>query len=146
MKREIIINLLASVLIFLFLYTFVSKFINYHEFKDSMLGQPLPTWMKPFLLYGLPAAEVVTALLLAAPVTRRIGFVGSLVLMTGFTIYVGMGAAHLFNEVPCSCGGIFTHMSWTNHFYINIGFVLIALFGFLFSNAKISSKAKTRSN
>ena len=116
-------------LLILFLYTAFSKLFDPREFHDSMLQQPLPEWFRAVLLKTLPWTEIAVGIVLAFPLTRQYGLWTSTVLLTAFTIYIGLGVAHIFPHVPCSCGGVFRHMSWPHHFYFNLGCLVVAITG-----------------
>jgi hypothetical protein len=133
MKKEILSISLASAMILLFIYTGFSKLFNMEDFADAMKLQPLPTWMTRVLAKTLPFLEMVVAAILMWPKTRLVGFYASAILMLAFSLYVGMGAVHIFKYVPCSCGGVFRHMSWPHHFWLNLFFLAISLAGIMVS-------------
>jgi hypothetical protein len=129
MTKDTLATLLAAPLVALFLYTCTSKYLDLADYVQSMKLQPLYPWLRTLVQYGLPPAEVVTALLLMWRRTRRIGFFISLGLMVSFTIYIGLGLAHVFPRVPCTCGGVFRQFSWKMHFYFNLFFIGVSLAG-----------------
>ncbi len=59
MKRKIVIEILSSLLILLFVYTSVSKWLDFQTFIGQMNNQPLPNWMTPALIWTLPAVEII---------------------------------------------------------------------------------------
>jgi hypothetical protein len=96
----------------------------------QMHRQILPDFAKATLIYALPPVELLAAVLLLFDRTQLAGFELSLGLMAAFTIYVGLAVFRVFNEVPCSCGGVINKMGWDGHFLFNIFFTLLAAFGF----------------
>jgi hypothetical protein len=74
----------------------------------------------PFLVFGLPAVELLIAGILLFRKTRMLGLYSATLLMAIFTIYIGLGILHVYNRVPCSCGGIFEEFTWKEHFLFNL--------------------------
>lgn len=131
MKASKITLLLSVMLILLFTYTAMSKVLDYETFRGQMLNQPLPISLSNQLAWAVPLTELVIATLLIIKPTRLIGFALSLVLMTAFTVYVGLVIANIFDRVPCSCGGIMESLSWESHFAVNLVFLLLSMTGFI---------------
>ncbi|SDG27180.1 Methylamine utilisation protein MauE [Chitinophaga filiformis] len=114
--------------ILLFVYTAASKFIDYENFRAVIGQSPLITRFAPVLAVVVPIAEIVIALLLVMPRYRRAGLYASFAIMTLFTVYIVV-LLTLSEKIPCSCGGVISQMSWTQHLYFNIVFMLLALLG-----------------
>ncbi len=102
---------LLSLLIMLFLYASISKFLDFRRFIGEMNNQPLPSSLTPFLVWTIPIFEIAIAATLIFERTRLAGLLGSLVLMTLFTIYTGSVLLHFFRYVPCSCGGVIRRLT-----------------------------------
>jgi putative oxidoreductase len=150
MKANSVILVFSIMLVLLFTYTAVSKVLDYETFRGQMLNQPLPSSLSSQLAWAVPLIELIIAVLLIIKNTRLIGFVLSLVLMTAFTIYVGLIIANTFNRVPCSCGGIMESLSWEGHLAVNLFFLLLSMTGLLLEIRKkrdctISSHTISRS-
>lgn len=128
MNRELIKQLIATLLIFLFIYTAASKLMNFHDFTISMHRQPLPNWLAQLLIYTLPPIEIVACLFLMSK-RQPIGFYISLGLMSAFTVYVACAVLHVFKNVPCSCGGVIKSLTWKQHLAFNIFFLAVSIFG-----------------
>lgn len=119
------LEVICFLIILLFVYTGVSKLINYDNFKHVMGQTPI---LKPFLdvlPIGLPLSELVAAALLIFPVTRRWGLYAAAVLMSAFTVYVAY-VLFVSPHVPCVCGGIIKQMTWKQHLVFNSFFTLAA--------------------
>ena len=114
--------------ILLFVYTAASKFIDYENFRAVIGQSPLITRFAPVLAIVVPVVEIVIALLLVIPRYRRAGLYASFAIMTLFTVYIVV-LLTLSEKIPCSCGGVISQMSWTQHLYFNIVFMLLALLG-----------------
>lgn len=96
-----------------------------------MNNQPFPNWMTPALVWGVPIIEVIIAVALMFERTRTKALYASLTLMSAFTIYTLTVLLHFFSYVPCSCGGVIKKLSWTQHLFFNLFFVIISLIAIL---------------
>lgn len=130
MKRETFITVVAYVFILLFLYTAISKLLAFSVTVFDMEGNPILKDAPLFWAIAVPASEIIVSVLLFVPKWRRIGLWGSLILMIGFTGYVGVLLVSDF-KLPCTCGGIFRELSWTQHLWVNIVFTLLAMVSLL---------------
>jgi putative oxidoreductase len=131
MKRKIIIELISSLLILLFLYASLSKWLAWRTFIGDMNNQPFPNWMTPFLVWTIPTIEVVIALALIFERVRVKAFYASLFLMSAFTIYTVAILFHAFRYIPCSCGGVIRKLTWPQHLVFNLFFVGISILGII---------------
>jgi putative oxidoreductase len=129
MKRKIIIEIISSLLILLFLYASVSKWLAFKLFIGEMNNQPFPNWITPFLVWSIPFIEVLIAIGLIFEKTRIPALYASLFLMLAFTIYTVAILLHTFKYIPCSCGGVIRKLTWPQHLFFNLFFVGISLLG-----------------
>ena len=128
MKRKLVIEIICSLLIFLFVYTAASKLLGYNNFKYVLGKSPLISGYAAIIALALPITEGLVALLLLLPRTRLWGLYASLALMTVFTGYL----AYMISftpRLPCSCGGVLKQMTWRQHLVFNVFFLLLALSG-----------------
>jgi len=147
MKRVFFLDIISSLFIILFLSTGVYKLLYQEPFLAALDKQPVLRNYAGFLGILIPLLEVAVAFCLLISILndnnllRKWGFIGSLGLMTIFTVYVGyMLIAHA-THLPCTCGGIVQQLNWHQHFYFNSAFTLLALIG-LRMNAKIGGSSK----
>lgn len=138
MKRKVVIEVLSSLLVLLFVYTSVSKWLDFSTFTGQMDNQPFPNWMTPIIVWTLPAAEIIISLLLMFNSTQLWGFRASFVLMGLFTLYTILILLNVFDRVPCSCGGVIENLNWTQHLVFNLFFVAVALTGIILKRKEIS--------
>ncbi len=139
MKRNLIIEIISSLLILLFVYTAISKLLDFTHFKTVLHGSPLIGGKAAIVALALPITELLVALLLFMPRTRLWGFRGSLALMTVFTIYLAYMIAFT-PHLPCSCGGVLKQMTWTQHLVFNIFFLLVSLTGLVMQRNQVRIK------
>jgi len=131
MKRKIIIEIISSLLILLFLYASVSKWLAFKVFIGEMNNQPFPNWMTPWLVWSIPLIEIGIVAGLILEKTRLFAFYTSLFLMLAFTIYTVAILMHTFKYIPCSCGGVIRKLTWPQHLVFNLFFVGISLVGII---------------
>jgi putative oxidoreductase len=136
LKRQVVLECMAALLILLFLYASVSKFLDFKRFIDEMNNQPLPNSWTPFLVWGIPFLEIAISAALLFEYTRLLAFYASLVLMTLFTIYAIMILAHFFPYVPCSCGGVIRKLTWPQHLALNLIYVALSVLGLVLQRRK----------
>ena len=129
---QVLIELFSGLLALLFLYTSMSKFLDFKESTGAMLNQPFPKWLGYGLAWAVPITEllIVIAFVISAfkfEKLRTISLWASFVLMSLFTIYIAAILLHFFDKIPCSCGGGIRQLTWGQHLLFNLFFVLIAL-------------------
>lgn len=128
-KMQWMIITVTVCLLLLWIPVAIDKLTNFTAFKASMKQQPLPGWLNLTLIYLLPVAELITALLLVFGKTRKFGFYLSLVLMLIFTGYVGLALLDAWGKLPCSCGALISGMGWRVHFLFNCSFLILSAYG-----------------
>ena len=135
-KRQVMLECISALLILLFLYASVSKFLDFKTFIKEMNNQPLPNSWTPFLVYFIPCSEILLSVALIFERTRLLGLYGSLVLMGLFTIYAILILVHVFSYVPCSCGGVIKRLTWRQHLILNLFFVTLSVVGVIAQRSK----------
>ena len=136
-KRQILIECISALLILLFLYASMSKFMDFHTFTGEMMNQPLPHYLTRFLIGFIPITEIVLCLLLLFERTRLPGLYGSLGFMSLFTIYSIIIILNFFGRIPCSCGGVIKRLTWRQHILLNLFFVAISISGIILQRRKL---------
>jgi uncharacterized membrane protein YphA (DoxX/SURF4 family) len=139
MKRNTAIEIISSLLILLFVYTAISKLLDYASFKSVLSRSPFISSVAPLVAWALPAVEILISVLLLIPKTRLWGLYSSAIVMLLFTIYIG-GMMAFAPHLPCSCGGVIRQMNWTQHLVFNICFTLLSLAGIWLAKKKKSRK------
>ncbi|HEX7905437.1 MAG TPA: MauE/DoxX family redox-associated membrane protein [Chitinophagaceae bacterium] len=128
MRRQLVIEIISSLLILLFVYTSISKLMDYTSFKSVLSKSPLIGSMGAIVALALPITEALVSVLLFFPRTRLWGLYSALALMTGFTVYLAYMIFFTPN-LPCSCGGVLKQMTWRQHLVFNTFFLLLSLVG-----------------
>lgn len=139
MKRNLIIEIISSLLILLYVYTAISKLLEYNAFKNVLSKSPLIGSKAATVALALLITEALVSVLLFIPRTRLWGFYGSTALMSVFTLYL----AYMINftpKLPCSCGGVLKQMTWGQHLIFNIFFLLLAATGLVLERKRVKRK------
>jgi uncharacterized membrane protein YphA (DoxX/SURF4 family) len=128
MTKSTLVEIIAILFVILFLYTGISKLMEYSVFKEQISDSPILKPFAAFIAWALPLTEFLVSILLIIPRWRLKGLYASLGLMVAFTLYIG--AIMMFNkELPCSCGGIISLLSWGEHLVFNSVFIVLAVAG-----------------
>ena len=122
-------RILSTVLIILWTYTGMDKLVRFSESRKAFLNQPMPNELEEVLALAISGIELLIALLLLFSVTRWWGYLGSLLLLSVFTTYVGLIWVGAFPRVPCNCAGILQSLGWAEHFFLNLGFMVVGIWG-----------------
>jgi len=127
-KRNWLTDLLAAILIFLFVYTATNKLVGIDKFRSVIVRSPIIHENANLLSWFVPISELLTSLLLFFRWSRKYGFLVSAVIMGVFTLYIAYMI--LFSlHLPCSCGGVIAKMSCTQHLIFNIIFFFLSILG-----------------
>jgi putative oxidoreductase len=129
--RKVVIEIIAALLVLLFLYASISKLLGFSLFVDEMNNQPFPNWMTPYLVVLIPGSEILAAAALLFDRTRMLGLYASFALLFVFTLYAALVLLNVFDYVPCSCGGMLKKLNWTQHLWFTSAFLLLSIIGIL---------------
>lgn len=124
---------ISYLFILLFVYSAVSKLLDFQNFQIQLAQSPLLTAFAKYISYAVLSVEFAIAILLSIPKTRIIGLFSAFGLMLLFTIYIYI-ILNYSSFVPCSCGGILENMNWTEHLFFNIAMVILAATALHLSN------------
>ena len=117
----------AALLVLLFIYAAASKLADFPMFRVQLHRQPFPAGVADAMVYLLPGAELLTAILLLSERTFMAGLALSLTLLALFTSYIVLVLLHFWSRTPCACGGILNHMTWRVHLAANLLFIALNL-------------------
>ena len=128
-----------TLLILLWTYTGLDKLIQFEASRKAFHNQTFPSELAEVLAFVIPVSELLLALLLLFSITRWWGYLGSILLLTVFTTYVGLIWVGAFPRVPCNCAGILESLGWAEHFFLNLGFFMVAVWGLRSLEFKVES-------
>jgi hypothetical protein len=133
LSKQSIIETITSLLVFLFLYTALSKFVDHALFVEVLGKSPLLGSIKNLVSWTIPITEIILVVLLIIPKTRLRGLWGSLALLSLFTMYL-IYMVIFTPKLPCSCGGVISNLSWGQHIFLNITFIGLSYWAILLMN------------
>lgn len=128
MTRKIVLEGITAIFIILWIYTGISKIGEQFLFMYQLAKQPLFERFALQISYGVPAVELIVAILLVIKRTRLLGLWASLVLMISFTAYVAI-VLSFSKSLPCQCGGVISALSWKNHLIFNVFLTILSVIG-----------------
>lgn len=134
---ELITYLLAA----LFFMAAGSKLADLKKFTWEINNQPFDNRLTPFLVIAVPAIELILLAFLLWPKLRLAGLYGSAVLMTIFTIYIGLVTFNVYDRQPCGCAFGFEKLSWPQHLVMNATLTLLSLIGIYILRKDSKNKA-----
>jgi hypothetical protein len=127
-SRETVITCIRFVCMFLFLYTAYAKLIDHDRFFKGLSRVHMIYGYAFYISWLVPSVEVLTFILLLFPRTAKLGLYAFISSMILFTCYI-ISALIWEKTLPCHCGGIIEKLSWTQHLWFNLAFILLALYG-----------------
>jgi len=137
----IVAEVAAGLLICLFLFTGLDKLYNYHQFKDALGKSPLLVDIANVLAWSLPVTEIMIAVALFIPVTRKVGFKATIIIMLVFIVYLSYMMAFA-PKLPCMCAGLLESLSWKSHIVFNFMMIVLAILGIVASGKRSSAGSR----
>lgn len=128
-RKRITLNIVITILLLLWIPVSIDKLSDFAAFKNGILNQPFSDNVGYILIYTLPALEILIAIALVTEKFRRAGLILSTLLMSIFTGYIAAALLGAWEKLPCGCGSIITGMSWTQHFFFNLLFLSLSIWG-----------------
>ena len=141
LKRTTIIETALVLNLILFLYTGISKIMEYSEFEEQLSDSPILGFAATPIALLLPWIEFAVALMLIVRRWRLKGFYVTFTLMILFTAYI-IGLFIIDKELPCSCGGIISLLSWKQHLVFNSVFILLNILAIRLQKQEKKEQAK----
>lgn len=119
------ILIICYIYVVMLVYAATSKLLDFENFRIQLGQSPLLGAFSDWVSILVPVSEFIFAILLLIPTFRFIGLFASYLLMVLFTAYIYI-ILNYSTFVPCSCGGILEKMTWNQHLFFNICFIIIA--------------------
>ena len=139
MNRYLKIEVVSAFLIFLFVYAAITKLTDFGHFKSVLSTSILIGKYASLVALTIPIIELAISVMLIVPLLRLLGLYASLFLLVVFTVYLVFMVLYSPN-LPCSCGGILQQLSWTQHIFLNLAFISLAIVGIVLQKG-LSGKA-----
>jgi hypothetical protein len=126
LKKSTLVEIIAILYMSMFLYTAFSKWSDYTMTREQTALMPLMTPIAHIVVWLLPATEIVITLLIFFSQTRKTGLFAATTLMILFTLYI-IYMMLFYPNLPCSCGGFLTELSWPGHLVFNGSFIVLGI-------------------
>jgi uncharacterized membrane protein YphA (DoxX/SURF4 family) len=138
LTKERIVIAIRWLCMALFIYTAYAKITDHDRFLKGLTRVHLISGFAVFISFAVPMVEIIIAILLLIPRTAKIGLYSFTTVMFGFTLYI-ISAMIWEKKLPCHCGGAIEKLSWLQHIWFNLVFILIAMFAIRLRNLFTSS-------
>lgn len=131
MRKKWVTTVVSACIIAILLYTGRDKLMNFPLTKLQMSESPWSLISKNnyFFAWAVPLVELVVCIMLIWLPFRKWGFIISLCLFASFSIYI-LTLMAFAQHLPCSCGGIISELSWSQHLVVNLVFGVLSYWGF----------------
>lgn len=126
--KNVLLESICFLFMLLFMYTAISKFLAFNDFKIQIEQAPLLSNYTSWLSWAIPSVEILVALLLIVPQLRILALYTALALTEMFSLYLFI-ILKFDNHIPFSCGGILGTLDWTELLSLNIVFMILATIG-----------------
>lgn len=136
--KEIIVDIISYLFIFLFIYTAYSKGTDHATFANSLSRYTILESYADQIAWLVIAAEVFVSGLLLFPKTRKLGLIASLILMLSFTVALLIMVFTMDTQF-CSCGGVLNSMGAKEHIWFNTGFIALSIIGIMLSKKSVNT-------
>lgn len=140
--KKLTVEIIAALLVLMFLYASSVKLLNLKVFILDMRNQPFPDWTTSYLVTIVLSVEILIVILLLFEKTRLMALKISAIVLAVFTGYIILIQYNFFGRIPCSCGGIIKGFTWWQHFFFNLFFLAISIAGILLKRTFKQSSQK----
>lgn len=140
--KQYILQTIILLLLLLWIPTGLDKLWDLQGFRQTLIRQPFPGSWAEVLYWLLPLLELLCALLLIGGSISRAqrsklktrqqtlaGLALSSVLMLAFTVFILLGVLGWYEQRPCGCGSVIAGLSWEQHLWFNLVFLLLSVAG-----------------
>lgn len=131
--KERIVFVISLIGIFLFLYTAYSKLSSMETFEKGLSRLPIFGSYASIISWLIPISEIIIAVLLITPKTTKVGLYAFTALMVFFTAYI-LSLMIFGLKLPCHCGGVIDSLSWTQHIWFNLVFIVLGITAIFFNH------------
>lgn len=139
LTKERIVIVIRWLCMALFIYTANAKMVDHDRFLNGLTRVHLIHGFAVFISFAVPTVEIIVAVLLLIPKTAKIGLYCFTIVMSGFTLYI-ISAMIWEKKLPCHCGGAIEKLSWSQHIWFNLAFIVVAIIALRLINFSIYFK------
>jgi len=123
-KKVILVETVTALFILLFVYAATSKIIDFEKFNVELGKSPMLNFFPGTVAIAVPVIEFGIVILLIVKRFQYFALYCSFSLMVMFSVYIFI-ILKFSSYIPCSCGGILENMTWIQHLFFNIVFVVL---------------------
>lgn len=128
--KNLIAEIIISLLLLMWAYTFASKVFDFDTFNRQIKGAYLLSAGGSALPYILQAVHLGIVILLLNKNWRRLGLLTSLTIIIIYTAYL-IYILKFAPSIPCSCIAVFRGMNWNDQLYFNFIALAINILGLI---------------
>jgi uncharacterized membrane protein YphA (DoxX/SURF4 family) len=125
-QKNLIAEIVVILCILMFAYAAFSKLMDFGNFRQQLERSPYISNFAAMLVWLLPGTEILSAVMMIFPRTRKYGLYVFTLLMLAFTLYIAVMLLFSSNT-PCICGGVISGLGWFYHMIFNLGFLALAI-------------------
>lgn len=138
MKKKIFPEVIACLLAALYAYTAYIKLTDHFTFKIELALSPVMHPIANFAAWAIPLTEAAVVILLIGKNSRLWGLYASAAMLTIFTLYL-LGIVLFSADLPCSCGGFISNLSFGEHIVFNLFFLALSVTGIVLIKRKANN-------
>lgn len=137
------VDVISGLFVLLFVYAALSKVQDFEKFKVELGKSPVLNTFSSHIAIIVPSVELLVAVLLVIKKSQYVALYISFTLMVIFSTYIVV-ILKFSSYIPCSCGGVLENMTWVQHLFFNIGFVMLGTIAILIYPLNIKSLSAVR--
>jgi len=130
MIRKTALNTIVFFYLVLFVYAATTKLIEFEKFYIQLSQSPMLSSHARIITHVVLASELLVSGLIVVEQTRLLGLLCAFGMMVMFTTYIIL-ISQFSEYVPCSCGGVIEHLTWSQHLVFNLVFVILGIVAIL---------------
>jgi len=137
--KDLIVFIICLICIFLFLTSAYGKIAEHSKFVHGLSRVAYIGIYSELIGWLVPITEVAISMLLIIPKTYKLGLIGFIASMVVFTTYI-LSMILWAEKLPCHCNLIIERLTWGQHIWFNLTFIIIATFALILKTNIIKPK------
>ena len=125
MKARTFIEVIASLLIVLFLYAATTQVVSHPTFQSQINRSLSNAALSGIIAWLIPAIQLTMVFLLGRPATRLPAFSCSLAIVSCYTVYLVMMLPGAYKSY-CNCGELWREARLEINILVNVAIILLA--------------------
>lgn len=142
MKKLFFVDIITTLHVLLFLYASISKLMDYSLFYEQLVASPILAPISKSVAFAVPTIEIIIVIMIIIPRLKLKGFYLSTIVVSSFTLYI-IAILLRSENIPCSCGGLLEELTWEQHIFFNISFIILTILGII-CQQKIQAENKNK--